>query len=186
MKILAFLIYLVVEIAAFAGLVAWLGFGWALLAVIAATAIGVLMLRRTAAGVLGRLADALDGRRSAGPALMDTALLAAAVLLLAVPGVVSTALGMVLLVKPVRAVVRPVAAYVGAKRIAGFVEESGLVTVLSGRPRGYGTVVDGVVADDRSAQQPGGGRGGQAGTGTGGTGEPTGPRPGYRELPPAQ
>ncbi|GAA1015760.1 FxsA family protein [Tsukamurella strandjordii] len=181
MKLFAFLTYFVVEIAAFAGLVAWLGFGWALLTVIAATAIGVLMLRRTAAGVLRDLGAALDGRKSAGPALMDTALLAASVFLLAVPGVVSTALGLVLLVKPVRAVIRPVAAYVGAKRIAHFVEESGLVTVLAGQPRGFGTVVDGSV-DDHAAQ------GAADGTVDGvvvDAGSSAGPRPGYRELPPA-
>lgn len=176
MKSIAFLTYLVVEIAAFAGLVAWLGFGWALLAVFAATALGVLMLRRTAAGVLRELGRALDGERSAGPALIDTAILAAAVFLLAVPGVVSTALGMALLVKPVRALVRPVAAYVGAKRIAKFVEESDLITVLAGQPRGFGTVVDGDVVDrpgTADAQGPVVDFGKQ------------GPRPGYRELPPA-
>lgn len=175
MKLFGFLTYLVVEIAAFAGLVKWLGFGWAVLALIAATAIGVLMLRRTAAGVLRDLSEAMDGQRSAGPALMDTAILAASVFLLAVPGVVSTVLGLLLLVKPVRAVVRPVAAYVGAKRISKFVEESGLVTVLAGQPRGFGTVVDGdvtdggvVVGDATDVRAPGG----------------AGPRPGYRELPP--
>ncbi|WP_019202891.1 FxsA family protein [Tsukamurella sp. 1534] len=171
MKLFAFLTYFVVEIAAFAGLVAWLGFGWALLTIIAATAIGVLMLRRTAAGVLQDLGEALDGQRSAGPALMDTAILAGAVFLLAVPGVVSTALGLLLLVKPVRALVRPAVAYVGAKRVARFVEESGLVTVLAGQGQGFGggfgTVVDGTV--EGTAGEPGG----------------SGPRPGYRELPPA-
>lgn len=177
MKLFAFLTYIVVEIAAFAGLVSWLGFGWAVLAMIGATVLGVIMLRRTAAGVLRDLGQALDGQRSAGPALMDTAILAAAVFLLAVPGVVSTALGLLLLIKPVRAVVRPAVAYVGAKRVASFVEESGLVTVLAGQPRGYGTVVDGDVV-----------------TGTTRTDEPVvdvtgpgqgGPRPGFRELPPA-
>ncbi|KXP01319.1 FxsA family protein [Tsukamurella pseudospumae] len=177
MKLFAFLTYIVVEIAAFAGLVAWLNFGWALLVMIAATAIGVLMLRRTAAGVLRDLGEALDGQRSAGPALMDTAILATSVFLLAVPGVVSTALGLLLLVKPVRAVVRPVVAYVGAKRVASFVEESGLVTVLAGQPRGFGTVVDGDVVSGAARTD---------GpivdvTGPGGPG----PRPGFRELPPA-
>ncbi|ADG78806.1 FxsA cytoplasmic membrane protein OS=Tsukamurella paurometabola (strain ATCC 8368 / DSM / CCUG 35730 / CIP 100753 / JCM 10117 / KCTC 9821 / NBRC 16120 /NCIMB 702349 / NCTC 13040) OX=521096 GN=Tpau_2197 PE=4 SV=1 [Tsukamurella paurometabola] len=184
MKLLAFLTYLVVEIAAFAGLVAWLRFGWALLTVVAATAIGVLMLRRTAADVLRDLGAALDGRKSAGPALIDTALLGSSVFLLAVPGVVSTALGLLLLVRPVRAVVRPVAAYVGAKRISRFVEESGLVTVLAGQPRGFGTVIDGSV-DDRATD----GRGARSEPVVDGVvmdaGAPGGPRPGYRELPPA-
>lgn len=173
MKLLAFLLYVVAEIAAFAGLVSWLGFGWAVLAIIGATALGVLMLRRTAAGVLRDLGSALDGQRSAGPALMDTAILASAVFLLAVPGVVSTVLGLLLLIKPVRALVRPAVAYVGAKRVASFVEESGLVTVLAGRPRGFGTVVDGAVMTDpeggADVSRPGQG----------------GPRPGFRELPPA-
>ncbi|TWS19841.1 FxsA family protein [Tsukamurella asaccharolytica] len=174
MKLFAFLTYIVVEIAAFAGLVSWLGFGWAVLAMIGATVLGVFMLRRTAAGVLRDLGQALDGQRSAGPALMDTAILAAAVFLLAVPGVVSTVLGLLLLVKPVRALVRPAVAYVGAKRVAAFVEESGLVTVLAGRPRGFGTVVDGdVVTDQRTSAEPVVDVGGP------------GPRPGYRELPPA-
>ena len=174
MKTTAFLTYLVVEIAAFAGLVAWLGFGWAVLTVIAATAIGVLMLRRTAGAVLGDLAEALDGRRSAGPALMDTTILAASVFLLAIPGVVSTAVGLLLLIKPIRALVRPVAAYVGAKRIARFVEDSSLVTVLAqpGFRPGFGTVVDGAVVNGTAAA---------ATTST----EHQGPRPGYRELPPA-
>ncbi|MDF0530590.1 FxsA family protein [Tsukamurella sp. 8F] len=162
MKLLAVATYFLIEVAAFAGLVWWLGFGWAVLAMLAALAIAVLMLRRTAGDVLRRLNAALEGGEAPGPVLLDTALLASSVVLLAVPGVVSTVLGMALLTRPGRALARPAAAYVGAKRIARFVDGSVFATAFTAG--GAGPVVEGsVVTPHRS----------------------DGPRPGYRELPPA-
>ncbi len=163
---MAFAAYVLIEVAAFAVLVWWLGFGWAVLAMIAALAIAVLMLRRTAGDVLRRLGSALEGDGPAGPALVDTALLASSVVLLAVPGVITTAAGMLLLTRPGRAVVRPVATYVGAKRIARFVDRSVFATAFTGP--GFGPVVDGVVVDG------------------GVVGRPDGAAPtAFRQLPPA-
>ncbi|GAA4384385.1 FxsA family protein [Tsukamurella soli] len=149
MKLLAFVAYVVIEVLAFAGLVWWLGFGWAVFAMIAALGIAVLMLRRTAGDVLRRLGSAVDGGGPAGPALVDTALLASSVVLLAVPGVISTVAGMLLLTRPGRAVARPVAAYVGARRIAKFVDRSVFATAFGGP--GFGPVVDGTVVADGPA-----------------------------------
>ena len=98
------------------------------------------------------VAEALDGRRSAGPAMVDSAVLALSLALLAVPGLVSTVAGMILLSRPGRALARPAVGAFGARQIATLVDESTLVTVLS-RP-GFGTVVEGQVVDGNTEQSP--------------------------------
>jgi UPF0716 protein FxsA len=171
MKRLLFALYLVVEIAVFVALGQWLGYLTAILITVAATAIGVLMLRRTGARVLAAVGEALDGRRSAGPALADSATLAMAIGLLAVPGLVSTLAGMSLLTVPGRALARPVVAAFGAKKIAAAVDESTIITVLS-RP-GFGTVVDGQV-EGQVVDSDGAGRAGSSSSSA---------YPGYPQLP---
>lgn len=152
MKALLLVLYLVVEIAAFVALGQWLGYLSAVAIVIAATALGVLMLRRTAGGVLRGVTEALDGKRSAGPAMIDSAVLALAIGLLAVPGLVSTVAGMVLLSSPGRALARPLVAAFGARKIATLVDDSTLITVMS-RP-GFGSVVEGQVVDGQVVDGP--------------------------------
>ncbi|MBT0568134.1 FxsA family protein [Williamsia sp. CHRR-6] len=140
MKLFAFLTYVVVEIGAFIGLVYGIGFWWTVVATAAAFVIGLILLRRQGARVFTEVRAAAEGRTDSLRPITDTALLAVAVFLLFIPGLVSTVLGIVLMLRPTRAVLRPVVTRVGAARIATTV---GRFTPASG----WGTVVEGEVVD---------------------------------------
>jgi len=102
------LIYAVVELAVIFALVSTIGWGWTLLALLAtfllgwgvvAPMAGSRLLRR-----IGRLRSGLTGQRDVAG---DGALVSLAVLLVLIPGLVSTVLGVLLLIPPVRSAVGP-------------------------------------------------------------------------------
>ncbi|MBV8786578.1 MAG: FxsA family protein [Mycobacterium sp.] len=102
------LIYAVVELAVICALVSTIGWGWMLLALLAAFVLGWGILAPVASKHLvrriGQLRSGLiDPRSAAG----DGALVTLSVVLVLVPGLVSTALGLLLLVPPIRSVVGP-------------------------------------------------------------------------------
>ncbi|KQR98569.1 hypothetical protein ASG12_09050 [Williamsia sp. Leaf354] len=148
MKLAVFATYLLVEIGAFVGLVYAIGFWWTLLATFAAVIIGFAMLRRQGARVFAELRAAADGSTDSVRPLTDTALLAGSVFLLFLPGIVSTVLGILLLLGPVRALARPLVAAVGARRV---------VTAMNryGAAGGRGIVVEGEVVDPTHPASPG-------------------------------
>ncbi|GAA2048545.1 FxsA family protein [Williamsia deligens] len=144
MKLAVFVGYLAVEIAAFAGLVWAIGFWWTVLATLAAIVVGFALLRRQGARVFADLRIAQAGTAASARSLTDAALLAFATVLLFVPGLVSTVVGILLLLPPVRALARPAVAAVGARRMARVVERFGPMA------RGGVTVVEGEVVDPTS------------------------------------
>ncbi|GAB18474.1 hypothetical protein GOEFS_054_00880 [Gordonia effusa NBRC 100432] len=141
MKRLIFLAYLVIEIGVFVGLSMWLNFGWALLIAIAAGGAGLILLARRGRAVFGDLARASRNEIAPGRPLTDTALLAVSTMLLVVPGIVTSVLGLLLLAKPVRRLLTPAVAAFGARKFATAVDRAGLYAtgVMPGR------VVDGTV-----------------------------------------
>lgn len=141
MKRLVFLAYLIIEIGVFVGLSVWLGFGWALLITVAVAGTGLLLLARRGRAVFADLARA--SRNEIGPTtpLTDTALLAASTMLLIVPGLVTSTLGLLLFVKPVRRAVAPGVAAFGERRFAHMVDRAGR---YAAGPMS-GTVIDGTV-----------------------------------------
>ncbi|WP_182360027.1 FxsA family protein [Tomitella gaofuii] len=152
---LLFLVYLVVEIAALWAVAAWIGFGWAILLVMAGTAAGVIALgvktRRWAESV--SQARAAQGRpRAAGArgpmqALADGSLSATGVGLLMVPGLVTSAAGLLLLFPPTRRLLSPVVVALGLRRFPVI----GVVAARAARNGGAsgaeGDVIDGEVVD---------------------------------------
>lgn len=91
--------YLVAEIVAFIAVAHYWSIFGAILLVLASTALGTVLAMRGA----GRaMAGSVRGRAG------DAALSAGAVALLLIPGIVTGALGLLLLIPPVRAAVRPV------------------------------------------------------------------------------
>lgn len=151
MKRLILLAYLVVEIAAFAGLVVWLGVGWAVLITAAAAVLGLVVIARRGRAVFADLQRAARNEVAPTKPLTDTALLAGSSILLIVPGVVTTIIGLVLTVAPVRRLLAPAVAAMGVRTVDKLVGKSRLVA----RRYDTGTVVDGTVYVDTVVTTPG-------------------------------
>lgn len=98
-----FLLYLVVESAALVGLIMAIGFGWTLLLFSVAFAAGTVLAGTQVKHQIRRLGSG----RAAG-ALGDSALITLGTLLVAVPGLVTTAVGLLILLPVTRPAARPV------------------------------------------------------------------------------
>ncbi|GEE02885.1 membrane protein FxsA [Gordonia spumicola] len=132
--------YLVVEIAAFAALTYFLGFGWALLITLGAAAIGFAVLGRRARGLVSDLRRASRREPTDGEPASDTALFAGAAVFTILPGVVSTIVGLALMTRPVRSALHPVIDRGIARRTS---------LIMAGVPGGVGgRYVDGTVEGD--------------------------------------
>ncbi|GAA1904802.1 MAG: FxsA family protein [Williamsia herbipolensis] len=141
MKLAVFVGYVAVEVAAFVGLVYAIGFWWTLLLTLAAIVLGVAVLRRQGARIFAEMRLAQSDPGAAARSLTDAALLAFATVLFFVPGLVTTVVGILLMLPPVRALARPAVAAVGARRMTRVVDRFGPMT-----GRGV-TVIDGEVVD---------------------------------------
>ncbi|SON61911.1 hypothetical protein MSIMFI_03430 [Mycobacterium simulans] len=100
--------YAVVELMAVIGLASAIGFGWTLLVLLAAFVLGLVVWAPMGGLQLSRQVMQLrSGLKDPRTALGDGALVTVATGLVLVPGLVTTALGLLLLVPPIRAVARP-------------------------------------------------------------------------------
>jgi UPF0716 protein FxsA len=135
-----FLIYVVVELAAVVALAWSIGLGWTVLLLLATFAAGLALAGSQVNRHIRRLRRGFDDPHGI---LTDSALIALGTVLVVVPGIVTSALGLLLLLPPTRAAARPLVAALAAKRI---------VT----RRRDYidGEVID-VVDYDQPALPPG-------------------------------
>lgn len=144
------LVYAVVEFAVIIALVSTIGWGWTLLALLATFILGWGLFAPMAGSrlirQLARLRSGLDEPRSA---LSDGAMVTLATILVLVPGLVTTALGMLLLVPAVRSVAGP-----GLTTIAvrGLQRRVPLITDTAGR--GRGDYIDGEVLDVTDVEPP--------------------------------
>ncbi len=131
------LIYAVVELAAIFGLVSTLGWGWTLLVLLGTFLLGWGLVAPMAGAQLirriGRLRPGLtDPRGAAG----DGALVTLAIALVLVPGLVTTGLGLLLLVRPIRSLVGPGLTAIGVRRL-GRVPLVNYATAFTDSRRGY-------------------------------------------------
>ncbi|MBV9513100.1 MAG: FxsA family protein [Mycobacteriaceae bacterium] len=108
-----FLVYVVVELAAVIALVASIGAGWTVLLLLATLGAGTVLAGAQMKRQMRRLRAGFDTSRGA---LTDGALIALGTVLVVIPGVVTTALGVLLLLPPVRVVARPAVAALVARR----------------------------------------------------------------------
>lgn len=92
----------VAELAVFILVANWLGWGWAVLLVLAASLTGALLLRRESIGAWRRLREAAQAGRPPGGQVIDGLVGLAGALLLAVPGLLSGVAGALLLIPPLR------------------------------------------------------------------------------------
>src|ERR1700756_1896134 len=100
-----FLVYAVVEFAAVVALASSIGVGWTILLLLATFVVGIPLAGAQVKRQVRRLRDGFDTPQGA---LADGALIALGTVLVVVPGIVTTALGLLLLLPPTRAVARPV------------------------------------------------------------------------------
>jgi UPF0716 protein FxsA len=154
-----FLIYVVVELAVVVGLASTIGLGWTLLLVLAAFAGGLALGGSQLKVQLTRLRSGLNADR---PRLAsDGALVGLGTLLVMVPGLVTTAAGLLLLLPPSRAAARPVLTAMAARGVG---RRFPLITVTTVGADGYGhrqrpdyidgEVIDGEVVDVSDVDPP--------------------------------
>jgi UPF0716 protein FxsA len=167
-----FLIYAVVEFAVIIALVSTIGLGWTLLVLLATFVVGLLVGRAQFGWQLARQLTLLrSGLSTPREALSDSALVTLGTVLVVIPGLVSTAAGLLLLVPATRAVAGPALTTVVLR---GLGVRAPITDVLAGadsRRRGYSgdgrDFIDGEVIDVRDVDDveppalPGGPIGGE-------------------------
>ncbi len=141
MAIRLFLIYAIVELAIIVALVSTIGFGWTVMALIGASVLGFVLAGSQVKRHIRRLRSGLTTPQGA---VTDSALVALGTVLVFIPGLVTTAAGLLLLLPPTRAVARPVLTAVAARRMPLIT----VATAAASRPAaGHGNYIDGEVID---------------------------------------
>jgi UPF0716 protein FxsA len=136
------LIYLVVELAVVVALVSTIGFGWTVLALLGVSVLGFVLAGSQVKRHLGRLRS---GFATPQGAVTDSALVAMGTVLVFVPGLVTTAVGLLLLLPPTRAAARPVLTAMAARRMPLITVAA--ATAANRSSRGRGDYIDGEVID---------------------------------------
>ena len=90
------------EVAAFVAVGEQVGFGWALILLIGASALGPLVIHQVGLGVLARARERLDRGDLPGRELLDGVVVLAGGIMICVPGFIGDALGVLLMLRPVR------------------------------------------------------------------------------------
>lgn len=143
-----FVLYLVVEVAAVVWIGSAIGVGWTILLFLATWAIGLWLVRSQFRRVFAQFREAGQNSAAVGGAVADGALVAAGTALLIVPGLVTSALGLLMLTPLTRRVLRPLAVLLGGRRLAVVTASGAAGAGVYARTRGAGTVVDGVVVEE--------------------------------------
>ncbi len=103
-----FFVYAVVELAAIIALVSTIGWGWTLLALAGTVVLGWgLVVPMMGSRLLRQMGHLRSGLAEPSTAMRDGTFVTLATLLVLVPGPVTTVLGLLLLMRPVRAAVGP-------------------------------------------------------------------------------
>jgi UPF0716 protein FxsA len=144
-----FLVYVLVELAVVVALASTIGLGWTLLLLAAAFVAGLALAGSQLKRQLIRLRSGLTTQQS--QLATDGAMVALGSVLVVVPGLVTTAAGLLLLLPPTRAVARPV---LTAMAVRGIGRRAPLITVTTvgadryaSAPRPRGDYIDGEVLD---------------------------------------
>jgi len=96
------LVFLVAEIAAFVAVGEHIGFGWAVLILLGVSSIGPFIIRQVGLGVLSRARDRLARGELPTRELLDGVVVLSAGTMICIPGFVSDAVGLLLMVSFVR------------------------------------------------------------------------------------
>ena len=144
-----FLVYALVELAVLVALASTIGLGWTLLLLLAAFVAGLALAGSQLKRQLGRLRSGLTTPQS--QLATDGAMVALGSVLVVVPGLVTTAAGVLLLLPATRAVARPL---LTAMAVRGIGRRAPLITVTTvgayryaSAPRPRPDYIDGEVID---------------------------------------
>lgn len=152
MPAVLFAVYLVAEIAAFGAVAQLAGVVTAVLLLIACSAAGVLLVAGQGRRVLDGFRRVGRGELAPGTAVADGALVATGAVLVLVPGLLTSVLGLLALLPPTRALLRPLLTAFAARRAAtvlGSVRRDRVIIDADG------TVVDGAVVHTAWDPAPG-------------------------------
>lgn len=122
------------EIVVFVLVASWIGLGWTILATLATSALGMLLLARQGTRALTELRERARERRPSGRALGDAGLIAVGGLLMLLPGFLGDVVGLLCLLPPTRPLVRGLLARLFVSRLPAPVR--GPVHVRSARAEG--------------------------------------------------
>lgn len=140
-----FVLYAVIEMAVIVGLVATIGFGPTLLLLAAAFLLGILL----AGSQLRRQVAALQrGMREPAARVTDSALVALGSVLMVIPGLVTSVAGLLMLLPPSRAALRPLAGVLATRTLAR------RIVFVDPLARPGGEYIDGEVIDVTVADLP--------------------------------
>ncbi|MCH9667797.1 MAG: membrane protein FxsA [Actinomycetia bacterium] len=157
-----FLVYAVVELAVLVALASTIGFGWTVLLVAGTFLAGLALAGSQLRRHLRRLQSGLTAANAQG-AVTDSVLVALGTVLVVIPGLASSALGVLLLLPASRAVARPLVTAMAARRAPLIVGVGTVGSAAAGArsgysaSRGYGDYIDGEVLDvteDTILEQP--------------------------------
>jgi UPF0716 protein FxsA len=109
-----FWIYVLVEVAVVFALASTIGVGWTLLLLLATFVVGLAMAGSQIRRQIHRLRTGLSTQHGA---ITDGALVALGTVLVVIPGLVTSALGLLLLLPPTRAVARPVLTFLALRGV---------------------------------------------------------------------
>jgi UPF0716 protein FxsA len=144
------LVYAVVELAAIIALVSTIGWGWTLLALLATFILGWgLFAPMAGSHLIRQLGPLRAGLTEPRSAMSDGAMITLATVLVLVPGLVTSALGMMLLVPPIRTVAGPGLAAAALRAVQRRIP---LITDRVGRTRG--DYIDGEVINVIEVEPP--------------------------------
>jgi UPF0716 protein FxsA len=144
-----FVLYVIVELAVVVALASTIGLGWTLLLLLATFVAGITLAGSQLRRQLTRLRSGLTTQQSR--LASDGALVALGTVLVVVPGLVTTAAGLLLLLPPTRAAARPL---LTAMAVRGIGRRAPLITVTTvgadrdaSAPRPRSDYIDGEVLD---------------------------------------
>ncbi|OCB32219.1 membrane protein FxsA [Mycobacterium malmoense] len=154
-----FLVYAAVELAAVIALVSTVGWGWTLLALAGAFLLGwVVVVPAMGSHLVRQIGHLRSGLAEPRTAVRDGTLVTLAAALVLVPGLVTTALGLLLLVRPVRSAVGPGLAAIAMRGLRRRMPLLADTTLFAPRPGPAGAAadgyIDGEVVDVRDFRPP--------------------------------
>jgi UPF0716 protein FxsA len=135
-------IYALVELAVIVALVATAGFGWTVLLLVASFGVGLAL----AGSQLRRQLRQLRSPLAVDTAVTDGLLVALGTVLVVIPGLASSVVGVLLLLPPSRSVARPLLAALAARRVPLVTAAAWSSGSAAGRA-GRGDYIDGEVID---------------------------------------
>ncbi|WP_068279729.1 FxsA family protein [Aldersonia kunmingensis] len=147
MPVLLFVCYVLVELAAFVWAVNTIGALWTIVLLFAGTFVGLVLVRSQWRSVRAGFQRVAQGEESPGGAVANGALVGLGAGLMFVPGLVTSVLGLLLLLPPTRMLLRPLVVLAATRRFGPLTVATARYSSTNGSEVIDGEVIDGEVID---------------------------------------